>query len=190
MLVPPLSFPGPETREQKDGDVERRFQGESLNKVDGKGRVSIPVKFRRVLQNSDAEYTPGGAPRLYIAYGDPNKNYLECLSGNAFDEIDAMIKSVQRGSNLRRVLEHYYYAKCEATTVDDTGRLVLPPAARDKIDLSTEALFQGKGDQFHILNPEAGKDAEDDIQTLLGSLGSGEFFDPLSLVGLQADKGD
>ena len=49
--------------------MERRFQGESLNKVDGKGRVSIPVKFRRVLQNSDSEYTPGGAPRLYIAYG-------------------------------------------------------------------------------------------------------------------------
>lgn len=166
--------------------MERRFQGESLNKVDGKGRVSIPVKFRRVLQNSDSEYTPGGAPRLYIAYGDPNKNYLECLSGDAFDEIDAMIKSVQRGTKLRTVLEHFYYAKCEATTVDDTGRLVLPPSARDKIDLGVEALFQGKGDQFHILNPEAGKDAEDDIQALLASLGGGDFFDPLSLVGQSA----
>ena len=169
--------------------MERRFQGESLNKVDGKGRVSIPVKFRRVLQNSDSEYTPGGAPRLYIAYGDPQKNYLECLSGDAFDEIDAMIKSVQRGSNLRKVLEHYYYAKCEATTVDDTGRLVLPPAARDKIDLGAEALFQGMGDQFHIFTPADGKDAEDDIAALAASLGGGGICDPLSLVG-QPTGGD
>ena len=76
------------------------------------------------------------------------------------------------------------------TTVDDTGRLVLPPAARDKIDLGAEALFQGKGDQFHILNPEAGKDAEENIEALLASLGGGEFFDPLSLVGQSTNGGE
>jgi len=163
--------------------VEHRFQGESLNKVDGKGRVSIPVKFRRVLQNSDSQYTPGGAPRLYVAFGDPKKNYVECLSGNAFDEIDAMIDSVQLGTPLRAALEHLYYTKCEATTVDDTGRLVLPAGAREKIDLGSEALFQGKGDKFHILHPDTGKDAGDNIEALLASLGDGDFFDPLSLVG-------
>ena len=169
--------------------MERRFQGESLNKVDGKGRVSIPVKFRRVLQNSDKDYTPGGAPRLYIAYGDPKKTYLECLSGDAYDEIDAMIQAEQRGTPLRKALEYLYYSKCDETTVDDTGRLVLPPAARDKIALEGEALFQGKGDQFHILNPGAARDAEADIEKLLGALGEGEFFDPLSLVGQSGSEG-
>jgi len=170
--------------------VERRFQGESLNKVDGKGRVSIPVKFRRVLQNSDKDYTPGGAPRLYIAYGDPKKSYLECLSGDAYDEIDAMIQAEQRGTPLRKALEYLYYSKCDETTVDDTGRLVLPPAARDKIALDGEALFQGKGDQFHILNPDAARDAEADIEKLLDALGEGEFFDPLSLVGQSGSEGE
>ncbi len=165
--------------------MERRFQGESLNKVDGKGRVSIPVKFRRVLQNSDKDYAPGGAPRLYIAYGDPKKNYLECLSGDAYDEIDEMIQNEGRGTRLRAALEYLYYSKCDETTVDDTGRLVLPVAARDKINLGAEALFQGKGDQFHILNPEEGKAAEENIEKLLVALGGDdeEFFDPLSLVG-------
>jgi len=167
--------------------VERRFQGESRNKVDGKGRVSIPVKFRRVLQNSDKEYTPGGAPRLYIAYGDPRKPFLECLSGDAFDEIDSMIQAEQRGTPLRKALEYLYYSKCDETSVDDTGRLVLPPAARDKIALGGEALFQGKGDQFHILNPDAA--APDEIDKLLASLGEGEFFDPLSLAGQTRQEG-
>lgn len=171
--------------------MERRFQGESLNKVDGKGRVSIPVKFRRVLQNSDKSYAPGGAPRLYIAYGDPNKNHLECLSGDAFDEIDAMIQAEGRGSTLRTALEHLYYSKCDETSVDDTGRLVLPPAARGKIELGPEALFQGKGDQFHIMNPDQGRAAEENIEKLLAKLGGGgEFFDPLSLAGKSMDEAE
>ena len=163
--------------------MERRFQGESLNKVDGKGRISIPVKFRRVLANSDAKATAGASPRLYIAYGDKSKNYLECLSGDAFDQIDAMIRRAPLGTPVRRALEFLYYQKCDETTVDDTGRLVLPHAARDKIALADEALFQGMGDKFHILNPSDAKDAEAQIDALIDSLAQGdEFFDPLSLV--------
>jgi MraZ protein len=164
--------------------VERRFLGESLNKLDGKGRVSIPVKFRRVLQNADKEFESGKNPRLYIAYGDPQKNYLECLSGDAFDEIDALISSQTRNSPLRKVLEYLYYAKCEATSVDETGRLVLPPLAREKINLDTDALFQGKGDQFHILHPDQGLAAGDDIQAMMDALSGGDaFYDPLAMVG-------
>ncbi len=161
-----------------------RFQGESLNKVDGKGRVSIPVKFRRVLEHSDARVSPNAAARLYIAYGNPRAKHIECLSGDAFDAIDAMIQAEQRGSQVRQVLEHLYYAKCDETSIDDTGRLVLPPAAREKIDLESEALFQGRGDKFHILNPNDGAAAEGDIEQLMAALGQGnDFFDPLSLVG-------
>lgn len=164
--------------------MERRFQGESLNKVDGKGRVSIPVKFRRVLQNSDSQYAPGGAPRLYIAYGNPRASFLECLSGDAFDEIDAMIRSETRGTPVRQLLEELYYAKCDETSVDESGRLVLPVAAREKINLGAEALFQGRGDKFHILNPSQGAVADEGIEALFTALGQGdEFFDPLSLVG-------
>ena len=164
--------------------------GESLNKVDGKGRVSIPVKFRRVLQNMDAQMPPGGQPRLYIAYGNPRADYLECLSGNAFDDIDKMIKSEQRGNRIRNLLEELYYAKCEETTVDDNGRLVLPPAARDKIGLGAEARFQGRGDKFHILNPAEDATAAENVEEMMASFGQGnEFFDPLSLVGAGASGG-
>jgi len=163
--------------------VDRRFQGESQNKVDGKGRVSIPVKFRRVLQNCDADYAPGGAPRLYIAYGDPKKPYLECLSGDAFDKIDALIQAQQPGSKLKRLLSHFYYTKCDATTVDDSGRLVLPMAAREKIGLAEEVLFEGHGDQFHILNPADKASEEESIEALMEEMGQGDaYFDPLSLA--------
>lgn len=163
--------------------MERRFQGESLNKVDGKGRVSIPVKFRRVLQNSDSHYAPGGAARLFVAYGDPNKNYLECLTGDAYDAIDARIQSLQPGSKLKRLLSKFYYAKCEEMSLDDTGRMVLPTAARDKIGLGDEALFEGHGEKFHIMNPAEGDADDESIEALLAELGQGDaYFDPLSLA--------
>lgn len=163
--------------------MDRRFQGESLNKVDGKGRVSIPVKFRRVLQNCDSLYAPGGAARLYLAYGDPNKNYLECLTGDAYDAIDKLIQSLQPGSKLRRALSKLYYAKCDEMHLDDTGRMVLPQAARDKIGLGEEALFEGNGEKFHIMNPAQGTVEDDDLEALLAELGQGDaYFDPLSLA--------
>lgn len=163
--------------------MERRFQGESRNRMDGKGRVSIPVKFRRVLQNCDAACSPGGQPRLYVAYGNPNKNYLECLSGDAFDAIDALIQARPLGCERRLGLSFLYYTKCEATHLDDTGRLVLPQAAREKIGLGDEVLFEGYGEQFHILNPAARQSEEEAMVALLSEMGRGDaHFDPLSLA--------
>ncbi|MEM9756009.1 MAG: cell division/cell wall cluster transcriptional repressor MraZ, partial [Pseudomonadota bacterium] len=61
---------------------------------------------------------------------------------------------------------------------------VLPAPAREKIGLGGEALFQGKGDKFHILDPQDGAAAEEDVEALMAALGQGnDFFDPLSLVG-------
>ena len=161
--------------------MDRRFLGESLNKVDGKGRVSIPAKFRRVLQNCDTDYAPGGAPRLYIAYGDPKKNYLECLSGDAFDKIDQMIQQLTPGSPLKKAMSYLYYSKCDATVLDDTGRLVLSLAAREKIDVDGEALFQGHGEQFHILKPSEASAADEDYEAMLAEMGQDDaYFDPLA----------
>lgn len=163
--------------------MDDRFLGESRNKVDGKGRVSIPVKFRRVLQNCDPRYSEGGQPRLYIVYGNRSRNYLECLSGEAFDQIDAMIRAQQPGSKLRRALGGIYYNRCDAILLDDSGRLVLSQAAREKIGLEDEAVFEGHGEKFHILKPEASEKADDDLEALIAELAQGDrYFDPLSLA--------
>ena len=46
-----------------------RFRGEGIHKVDGKGRVSIPVLFRRVLESGDPDWTEGLNPNAVIVYG-------------------------------------------------------------------------------------------------------------------------
>ena len=40
----------------------RRFRGEAENKVDNKGRVSIPAAFRRILEEGDPDWSSGLHP--------------------------------------------------------------------------------------------------------------------------------
>ena len=132
----------------------RRFRGESLHKVDSKGRVSIPASFRRVLETSDPNWQPGGNPELVIVYGDHRRNYLECYTMEAIDEVDAKIDALPRGSMQRKMLQRLFHGQSFPTTVDETGRLVLPAKLRAKIALEDEAFFIAAGDTFQIWKPE------------------------------------
>lgn len=132
----------------------RRFRGESQNKVDTKGRVSIPASFRRVLEASDPNWKSGDTPELVIVYGDHRRNYLECYTMEAIEEVDDKIDALPRGSMERKMLERMFHGNSFPTTVDETGRLVLPAKLRNKIDLNGEAFFIAAGDTFQIWKPE------------------------------------
>jgi MraZ protein len=134
--------------------VSRRFRGESQHKVDTKGRVSIPASFRRVLETSDPNWKNGETPELVIVYGDHRRSFLECYTMAAIEEVDAKIDAMPRGSMQRKMLQALFHGQSFPTTVDDTGRLVLPAKLRSKIALEGEAFFIGMGDTFQIWNPE------------------------------------
>ena len=134
--------------------MSRRFRGESHNKVDTKGRVSIPASFRRVLEASDPNWKSGENPELVIVYGDHRRSYLECYTMAAIEEVDTKIDALPRGSMQRKMLQALFHGQSFPTTVDETGRLVLPAKLRGKIDLDKEAFFIGMGDTFQIWQPE------------------------------------
>ncbi|NRB36236.1 MAG: division/cell wall cluster transcriptional repressor MraZ [Rhodobacteraceae bacterium] len=131
----------------------RRFRGESHHKVDSKGRVSIPASFRRVLEAEDPSWQTGSAPELVIVYGDARRDYLECYTINAIEEVDAKIDKLPRGSMRRKMLQRMYHGQSFPTSVDETGRLVLPAKLRSKIGLESEAFFFATGDTFQIWHP-------------------------------------
>ncbi len=134
--------------------MSRRFRGESQHKVDTKGRVSIPASFRRVLEAGDPNWQNGGTPELVIVYGDHRRNYLECYTMQAIDEVDDKIDALPRGSMERKMLQRLFHGQSFPTAVDETGRLVLPAKLRNKIDLDAEAFFIAAGDTFQIWKPE------------------------------------
>ena len=178
----PLLGIGVGTCEKEDGrELGRRFRGESQHKVDTKGRVSIPASFRRVLEASDPNWQHGDNPELVIVYGDARRQYLECYTMEAIEEVDAKIANLPRGSMARKVLERMFNGQSLPTTVDETGRLVLPAKLRKKIGLDGEAFFIAAGDTFQIWNPDTFNEVEAaEAEKLLEELPEG--MDPLELL--------
>lgn len=140
--------------------MARRFRGESHHKVDSKGRVSIPASFRRVLEASDPNWKSGDTPELVIVYGDHRRNYLECYTMEAIEEVDEKIDALPRGSMERKMLQRLFHGQSFPTTVDETGRLVLPAKLRQKINLENEAFFIAAGDTFQIWKTETYEEEE------------------------------
>ena len=138
----------------------RRFRGESHHKVDAKVRVSIPASFRRVIEAADPNWSSVASPELVIVYGDHRRNYLECYTMEAIDEVDAKIDALPRGSMERRMLQRLYHGQSFPTSIDETGRLVLPAKLRQKIGLDKEAFFIAAGDTFQIWQPETYQEEE------------------------------
>lgn len=165
----------------------RRFRGEYHQKVDGKGRMSIPADFRRVLERGDPDWTDGLNPQLIILYGDHLTDVLHAYTIDAFSEIEDDILSMARGSEARRHLSRTILGQSLTTEVDKDGRVVLPKRHRDKIGLESEAFFLAAGDHFEIWNAET-FDANEGAATKDWLADKPSGFDPLILLD-QAKEG-
>ena len=145
----------------------RRFRGEGVQKVDAKGRVSIPAHFRRVLEDGDPAWSDGKAPEFVVVYGDHRRDYLECFTIDSANDVDARIDRLPRGSKKRRALEKLFNGQSMPMSVDETGRIVLPAKLRQKIGIGGEAYFIAMGDTFQIWKPETFETGEGDVDAFL-----------------------
>ncbi|MEJ6401480.1 division/cell wall cluster transcriptional repressor MraZ [Yoonia sp. 2307UL14-13] len=158
------------------------FTGEHTIKVDGKGRMSIPADFRRVLEEGDPEWTPGLSPRMYLLYGDHLKNELHGYTVDEFNAVVAQINALPRGSDRKKKLSRLIIGQSIRLDVDKDGRTVMPIKQRQKLGLSEGMLtFSGLGDHFEIWKAETFEDkVADDLQGWLSEQEDG--FDPLILL--------
>ncbi len=131
--------------------VARRFRGTYHQKVDSKGRVSIPAAFRRVVEAGDPDWTDGQRPNLVMVYGLKTQARLDFFTVNAIEEIEERIARMPRGPD-RDFLEMTYHSSVEDMQIDEDGRIVLPQRHRDKIGLEANetAMFIARSDHFQI----------------------------------------
>ncbi len=160
--------------------MARRFRGESVHKVDAKGRVSIPASFRRVLEEGDPEWKPEQNPNLVIVHGRPGRKCLECFTITSMDEIDDLVSALPRFSRDREKLERMLNTRSTYAQVDENGRMVLSQKLREMIGLTGDATFAGMGDKFQIWNPEAF--AEDQAMLDEETALDGNENDPFALL--------
>ncbi len=85
------------------------------------------------------------------------------------------------------MLQRLFHGQSYPTSVDETGRLVLPAKLRAKIGLESEAFFIAAGDTFQIWKPET-YEVEEAAKTEEWLDELPEDFDPLIFLdGVKED---
>lgn len=123
--------------------------------MDGKGRMSIPARFREVLQAGDLRWREGGAYSLQLNYGEHLENRLEVRTLAAHEAIAESIAAWQPLSEEEQAekdsTETLMLTQSQAIEVDRDGRIVLPARFRERLGIAEgEVVFAGKGDRFEL----------------------------------------
>ena len=160
--------------------MARRFRGESVHKVDQKGRVSVPAPFRRVLEEGDPDWIDGLNPNFVLIYGLPGRPRLEGYTIEGVGRIDDAISRMPRFSRARAILERTLNTKSVYAQVDENGRIVLPGKLREMVGIDAEALFAGMGDRFQVWAPDAYAIDDSDLAEAFADLEGGE--DPFKML--------
>ncbi len=158
------------------------FTGEANQKVDAKGRMSIPAPYRRVLEACDPDCGPGKTPRMQIIYGAHLKDALHVYSIEEYDRIVAQINAMPRGDKDRAKLSFLMITQSATLDVDKDGRIILPIAMRKKLGIDEgDIYFRGMGDHFEMWKAETFEaEVVEDVRGWLDDQEEG--FDPLSLL--------
>ena len=132
--------------------MARRFRSTYHQKVDAKGRVSVPASFRRVIELGDPDWKDGLRPNFIIVSGLKYQRRLDCFTLDAMEVIEDRIDMMQPGSKERKEMELTYHANSIEAQIDEDGRIILSQALRDKLELipDEKARFVGLNDHFQI----------------------------------------
>jgi len=116
------------------------------NRLDAKGRVSIPAQFRAVLavDGFDGVYCCPTLDRKAVDAG-----------GNRFRQtIEAMLGGFEPFSEDHDYLSTTLIGESEVLKIDQDGRVVLSDAIKEYAGISDRVTFVGQGSKFQIWEPD------------------------------------
>jgi MraZ protein len=123
-----------------------RFVSNFTNRLDAKGRVSIPAPFRAVVAR-------GGFEGLYV-HPSLDLPTLDCGGQSLLAEIDAMIGSLSPYSADRDAIAMTLLGESDILKIDGEGRISLTEALKQHAGIGAEVTFVGAGQKFQIWEPE------------------------------------
>lgn len=125
-----------------------QFLGTHINRIDAKGRVSIPAAFRAALK--DAE----GAPALILR---PSHKH-DCIEGwprPVFEAMATPAESIDPFDEDQEDRLVSLYGDATEPTIDKEGRMALPPELAQYAGITDAVAFIGAGRWFQIWEPAA-----------------------------------
>ena len=133
------------------------FLGTHQNKLDAKGRVSIPAGFRAALRTRLESADPASVPGPVQVVLRPSHKH-PCIEAWPLDQFAALAQPLDRleiFSEDHDDLAAALYADAYPTDADKEGRIVLPEVLALHAGISDQVAFMGLGPIFQIWEPKA-----------------------------------
>ena len=124
------------------------FFGTYRHSVDDKGRVSVPARFRQVME-ADAETT--GRRGFFVTRGFDGCLYA--YSPSRWEQVVAAVQEAGRPSFVsrdKRQFQRQFFAAATFCEPDAQGRILIPEPLRAASGLGKQAVFAGVLDHIEI----------------------------------------
>ncbi len=122
------------------------FMDTITNKVDTKGRVSLPADYRSIVKDTGSEIV------CYRSLSAP------CIEGCLEDLLDKLATEMENSldffSETQDDLTNLVFGDAKRYPFDSTGRIMLAEKLLRHANITSQAVFVGKGRKFQIWNPE------------------------------------
>ena len=127
------------------------FLGTHQNRLDAKGRVSVPSPFRAALRMRD-EAEAGASLVLRPSH---KHACIEAWPASAFQALATPLNRLDMFSEAHEDLAAVLYADAFPVEADKEGRIVLPDRLVAHAGLTGAVVFMGLGNIFQIWEPAA-----------------------------------
>ncbi len=137
------------------------FRGRYEHTIDSKGRTSIPVKFRDVLNGKD---TNG----LIVT-----NEFDGCLVAYPINEWKIVEEKISSFPDIRKEIKAYqrfFISGAVECPIDKQGRILIPPTLRDYAVLTKDVIFVGMLNKFEIWSRENWKAIPDNMDEIREAL--------------------
>ncbi|MGQ7793554.1 division/cell wall cluster transcriptional repressor MraZ [Faunimonas sp. B44] len=122
------------------------FVATFTNRLDQKGRVSVPAPFRSVLARE-------GQDGLYC-YPALDQPAVDGGGQRLQEAIASRLSAFETFSEEHEILSTAFYGESRVLKIDQDGRIVLPEEFRAHAGIADAVAFVGQGYKFQIWAPE------------------------------------
>lgn len=125
------------------------FLGTFHNKVDGKGRVSVPAPFRARLGEDPSGF--GGV----VVFRSYQVQALECCGMGYMEDLNQRVDDFGLFSDEQQGMAAILFGSAQELPWDSGGRIQIPRWLLDEVGITENAAFFGMGKTFRIWDPPA-----------------------------------
>jgi MraZ protein len=115
------------------------FYGEFDYKIDEKGRLPIPPRFRNALKDG-VVLTPGA------------ENCITAYTVTEWRKLSATLTNSPLSRSKMRKLNRVFFATAFSTRIDGQGRIAIPVPLREHAQIADEAVIAGANTYLEIWN--------------------------------------